>query len=82
MRCLVDSIATLRIHSCSEMYLWTLSRVGCVDNDLRLQGSSILGRGRVELCISNVWGTVCDDLWSANDAAVVCRQLGFSRHGQ
>ena len=31
----------------------------------------------MEVCIGKVWGTVCDDGWSSNDARVVCRQLGF-----
>jgi len=56
--------------------------VPCTTGELRLVGGIVPNEGRVEICMNNVWGTVCDDAWSRVDATVVCRQLGYSTQGQ
>lgn len=35
-------------------------------------------QGRVEVKYRGVWGSVCDDDFGENEAAVVCRSLGFN----
>ena len=40
-------------------------------------GGSNQYEGRVEVCVNEVWGTVCAySHWSTQDAKVVCNQIG------
>lgn len=40
-----------------------------------------LTRGRVEYCSNETYHGICGDEWNYIHASVVCKQLGFSRHG-
>ena len=54
----------------------------CENGQVRLSGGSTEPEGRVEICYSETWGTICDNSWSTNDANVVCGQLGYLRRGK
>jgi deleted-in-malignant-brain-tumors protein 1 len=49
----------------------------CEYGDIRLVDGTTELEGRVELCINETWGTVCDGFWSTFDTNVACRQLGY-----
>jgi len=44
---------------------------------VRLAGSGLNHTGRLEVYYGGQWGTVCDDDFDDNAAAVACNMLGF-----
>ena len=54
----------------------------CTDGEVRLVDGLNDMEGRVEICFSRIWGTICDNEWDEADAIVVCKQLGHQLRGE
>ncbi|KAJ8300392.1 hypothetical protein KUTeg_021911 [Tegillarca granosa] len=52
---------------------------GTPAGDVRIiEDSGLRGAGFVEVFYNNQWGAVCNDVWSINNARVICRELGYN----
>ena len=55
----------------------------CTDGDLRFSGpNSDRYSGRLEVCVGETWGSVCDEQWDFVDAQVACKQSDIDFIGE
>ena len=47
------------------------------ESEIRLRGTKGSTVGHVEICHECIWGLVCGDHWTKDEASVVCRQLNL-----
>ena len=63
------------------MHIHVISIEMCSDGEVRLvRGSE--SNGSVEICFNGTWGSVCNEGWNTEAAAVVCRQLTYPAKGE
>ena len=74
-------ITIITILQCHDITI-VLTALRCIEGEVRLVGGNEPYEGRVEICLNETWGTVCDDFWDDQDANVVCQQLGYGRTGK
>ena len=73
------------VRSVQHMVLHYRVLTGCSDGNVRLTGAppNISRYGRLEVCDSGLWYSVCaDESFCSLTAKVVCRQLGYSTTGE
>lgn len=63
---------------CIYIYPLVIKLIVKFAGDIRLVGGSTLSEGRVEIHFHENWWAVCGYTWDPLDAAVACRQLGFT----
>ena len=77
---LEQCICTFYDHVCfTELSVPTSN---CPNATLRIVDGPSHLEGRLEVCLNDVWGTVCESSWGNNNAAVACRQLGYQPTGE
>ena len=49
----------------------------CKDGAIRLVDGNIEQEGRPEVCVNGIWGSICHNGWTSNDAYATCLTLGY-----
>lgn len=61
------------------MYIWSHTDApACENGAINLVNGNLPSEGTIQICKDGAWGTVCDDLFGAEEAKIVCRQLNLT----
>ena len=69
------------------MHAYTLSGqnsaniVDCTEGEARLVDGPSANKGRLEVCISQSWASICGSGFGVEESRAVCSQLGYQRYG-
>ena len=82
VRCrgLLPSLEKVSMFFHSGVFLYSVAG-NCTHGYIQLTSGLNELQGTVEVCVQGVMVAVCDRYWDSLDAAVTCRQLGFSSLG-
>ncbi|XP_064384592.1 deleted in malignant brain tumors 1 protein-like isoform X4 [Halichondria panicea] len=61
---------------CQDPATVDASATQCINSHVMLFGNRLNNTGRAQICINNVWGTICDNGISSSELRVICRQWG------
>lgn len=79
--CHIDYYSWLKVILTIILVAFAPSIGTCTHGDLKLVGDDDCDEGLVEVCLNGHWGTVNIEGWDANEATVVCKQLGYYARG-
>ena len=70
------------IHNSLSLFVsHTLTAIPCVNGTLRLRDGYSSRNGRLEVCVNEVWSTICGTDFTDELAGVACAALGASSEG-
>ena len=63
-------------HNCDSCYNFSdvsTTPSNCTDYEIRLVDGDADNRGRVQMCLNNIWGAFCHI-----DANMICKEIGYN----
>ena len=77
-------LKVLILHNCiyNLFIIFIISHINveCNNEEIRLVGGESSDEGRLEICYNDIWTPVCVTYFHDEEAAVACKQLGYTHY--